>query len=454
MHPAPEADRTPNSPTAPGRVMRWGQRWRVGVACLAALATSLPMAWVSLAKALTLLTALLGVGAKLLRGRASHPPQWLQGLDGLWTPRALGLALLALAASATYSPAPPEVMALAWVKHAKLLLIVVMIFLLQRLSDARKALWFFVAGQGVFVISAWAMVAGWTPPWANPGAGMQGATRYAVYSTYLDQSMILATAAAVLWHLRAQLGVARPVAIALAALALADVLWVLQGRSGYAVALVLLALALGWALPVRWRWPAMLGLPVLMLGLLAMTSSTLEQRVQQVWTEARAYLGAVGTAQPGPKLASTPADDARAALTSSGFRLHAWRRSLQAIQQAPWHGHGLGAWTLTVKRIEGANADAVFGPGASSNPHQEYLLWGVTLGWPGLALLSALGVALVRDARRFEPATQRALLSVTAAAAVAALFNSALYDALVGDFFCVTLGLVLALGLRQRQAAA
>jgi len=32
---------------------------------------------------------------------------------------------------------------------------------------------------------------------------------------------------------------------------------------------------------------------------------------------------------------------------------------------------------------------------------------------------------------------------------VACLFNSSLYDALIGDFFVVTMGLLLALGLRN-----
>ncbi|GAB4216534.1 MAG: hypothetical protein Fur007_16740 [Rhodoferax sp.] len=432
-----------------------GARWRLGVACLAALATSLPMAWVSLAKTLVLLTALIGLGARALRGTptaAGSPSNWQRGLGELWTPRVLTVALLALAASSLYSDAPVEVMALAWVKHAKLLLILVMIFLLQRILEMRWALWFFCGGQIFFVLLAWAMVAGWTPPWASAHAGGLAASHHAVYSTYLDQSIILASAAAVLWHLRAQLGWARPLAMGAALLALADVLWVLQGRSGYAVALVLLALALAWALPPRWRWPAALALPVVMLTMLLTTSTTLGGRVLQVWTEARGYLSTQGTAShaagtqaPAPVSVQSPA------LTSSGFRLHAWRRSLQAMQQAPWLGHGLGAWTLAVKHIEGPGADAVFGPGASSNPHQEFLLWGVTLGWPGVALLLGLGVALVRDARRFEPATARALISVTVAAGVAGLFNSALYDALVGDFFCVTLGLLLALGLRQRE---
>lgn len=36
--------------------------------------------------------------------------------------------------------------------------------------------------------------------------------------------------------------------------------------------------------------------------------------------------------------------------------------------------------------------------------------------------------------------------------AVACLFNSTLYDDLMGDFFCVSLGLLMAYGVRNKQA--
>ena len=39
--------------------------------------------------------------------------------------------------------------------------------------------------------------------------------------------------------------------------------------------------------------------------------------------------------------------------------------------------------------------------------------------------------------------------SALLALAVACLFNSTLYDGLIGDFFCVLIGLLLALGLSK-----
>ena len=135
--------------------------------------------------------------------------------------------------------------------------------------------------------------------------------------------------------------------------------------------------------------------------------------------------------------------------TSSGWRLNAWQRSIQAIQEQPVLGHGVGSWAVAVKRLQGETGAKVFGEGNASNPHQEYLLWGVELGLGGFLLLIALMISMALDARRFTPGVQKALWSVISALAVACLFNSSLYDDLIGDFFCVVLGLLLAMGMRQ-----
>ncbi len=73
-------------------------------------------------------------------------------------------------------------------------------------------------------------------------------------------------------------------------------------------------------------------------------------------------------------------------------------------------------------------------------------MWGVQLGIPGILLLIAVFMAIFRDSRRLDMVSARAIQSVLLALAVACLFNSAIYDALIGDFFFVALGLLFALG--------
>jgi len=70
------------------------------------------------------------------------------------------------------------------------------------------------------------------------------------------------------------------------------------------------------------------------------------------------------------------------------------------------------------------------------------------LGIGGLLLFLACLVCVARDALQFQRPVKRATLAVLVAIFIACLFNSALYDDLLGDFLVVTLGLLMALGVR------
>ena len=140
----------------------------------------------------------------------------------------------------------------------------------------------------------------------------------------------------------------------------------------------------------------------------------------------------------------------RYATTSSGQRLNFWRRALQAIAEKPLYGHGVGSWNREYRRLENDNPSPV--TAQVRNPHQEYLLWGVHLGVGGVLVFLAFLLALLRDARAFSPALRRATGSAVAVLAVACLFNSSLFDALIGEFFCIVLGLLLAFGRQERPA--
>jgi hypothetical protein len=78
----------------------------------------------------------------------------------------------------------------------------------------------------------------------------------------------------------------------------------------------------------------------------------------------------------------------------------------------------------------------------------------VELGILGPLLFVTIMLSIAADGRNFKPPVRKALWSVLAALAVACLFNSALYDDLIGDFFCVALGILLALGYRSKSKNA
>jgi O-antigen ligase len=199
----------------------------------------------------------------------------------------------------------------------------------------------------------------------------------------------------------------------------------MPGRSAQVALLVAMVLALLWAVPRKARPMAVL-VPVLLVAAVMALSPHFRERTNAVVTESVAYSN--GDRSP----------------TSSGIRLILWDRALRAIGERPLVGHGLGSWNTVYRRLEGKELSPVFAK--LHNPHQEYLLWGVHLGIGGIVLLLAFLVAVQRDARPFRTDVRHATYSVLTILAVVCLFNSTLFDALIGDYFCFLLGTLLALG--------
>jgi O-antigen ligase len=395
---------------------------RLVLVCLAALSVSLPMAWISLAKVFVFVATLLYLISQLWTRRLDS------NLEQLWTPWVLILLMLWSAGSLGWTAADLPSALVTFVKHAKLLEIVLLVILIRTAAEARIAITAFAFGQAFLLLSSWLMFVGIDVPWHA-----HAPTPYVVFSTYLDQSIMFATAASVFWHLRNDHLWPSWIGTILAILGLANVFLLLEGRTGYLVALTSLSLGLMWTLPQRMRLAAAVIAPITVFSVMFVSSAQLQERVSQVVIETQSYVNAWGVD----------------AISSSGWRLNAWHRSLQAISDAPLVGHGVGAWPEAVKRMEGTAATQLFGEGNQSNPHQEYLLWGVELGVGGFVLFLVALACMARDASHFATPIKRATLGVLGAAVVACLFNSALYDDLMGDFFCVSLGLLMAIGTRS-----
>ncbi len=415
------------SHTADTRLATTRDSWqfRRVLVCFLALSASLPIAWISLGKLLLFIVALALFVAGLIQQRRDA------ALHKLRSTRLLLLILLLFSLSLFWTSADPDTALMAFVKHGKLLAIVLLASLIRSPRDAHAALLAFAIGQLCLLLVSWALVAGLPirhlP--ANLGRGV-------VFSSYLDQSIIFATSAAVFWHLHPLKLWPRWLAALFALAALTSVFLVLIGRTAYFVAIAMLALAATWALPPKLRRAALLGAPLMAVAVLLAGPAHVQQRVTLIYSDIQSY--------------SDKADIS----TSSGWRLNAWRRSVQAIAENPLAGHGVGAWTSTVKRLEGKAATQVFGAGRSSNPHQEYLLWGVELGVAGVVLLVLLHIALARDFSGFTEPVYRAGVSAVVALGVACLFNSTIYDGQIGDYFCLLIGLLLGLGLRADGSPA
>lgn len=398
---------------------------------LMAFAVPLSMAATSIAKALVLLAALAVLLHGLARGKRSADFRTLAS-------PALVLAMLAaLGLSLAWTDASASESLAGLVKYGKLLVIPLVLVLLRDRREALVAMRWYLGAETFVLFSSILLGVGVPLPWRVATQG-----EAAVFSAYLDQSIMTAGFAAICWHLRREFpGRWGPsLATALAVLALVNVIFQMPGRTGYVSALAALTLALYWEFPRRWRLGAAV-LPTLLVALAMIGSVQFKERTMKLIDEVQAYeqLEQVG--------ASTSLR-----LNSTGLRLNMWRSATEAIAERPGFGWGVGSWPRQyVQRDQGR--DPLYN-GSGGNPHQEFLLWGVHLGVPGIALMIALLCVLARDSCRIALAEQRALLTLIALLTLACLFNSTLYDALIGDYFCILIGVLLALGMRPAAKEA
>lgn len=400
-------------------------RFRLAIVLLVAASVSLPMAWISLAKVLLFVG---GLGYLIAGQFQSARPSNLRGLA---TPPIILLIVLVFALSLLWTEGDTEFALKAFIKHAKLLGMVLLIFLIRSAREARIATLVFISLQIFVLISSWLLAANVALPWVLNDQNAS-ASKYVVFAeSYLDQSIMLACTAAIVWHLSFDGFWPRWAAGLVAIAAILNIFVLLPGRTGYIVAFALLALAVLWALNKRAKVIALVAIPLTIAFGVFFSSGQLHERIYQVVHETQRYSAQVETQ------------------TSSGWRLNAWQKSIQAILEKPWSGYGVGSWAPTVKRLQGETATEVFGSSNASNPHQEYLLWGVETGIGGMLLLVVLLLAVARDTRRFPTGARRATLSVVVAIGIACCFNSSLFDDLMGDFLYVSLGLMVALGVNQ-----
>ena len=399
--------------------------FRLYIICLAAASVGLSMVIISLAKFLLLLC---GVATLLF---AAPDSARAKRLNGLYTPLAVLLILSAFALSLFWTIAPSADALGSVAKYGKLLIIVLMIGLIRDRREAMCALGAFILAQIFLLLSSWMLFAKLPVPWATSNMAL---TEYAVFSSYLDQSIISAVVAAICWHLRGLVPgrYGRALAIFMTVASLGLVLFVMSGRSGHVVAIALLSVAIMWELPKKYRAVVLL-LPFLMALVLFFTSTKVRERLTQVTTEVQAYSS---TVEP---------------TTSSGVRLGLWRRAIQSISQHPLVGSGVGSWSTEYNRLQREQNPAHNDIEGNGNPHQEYLLWGVQLGIPGFFLFAGLLYAVFRDSLKMQTPYARATQSALLALVVACLFNASIYDAQIGDFFCVLIGLMLALGLNPTE---
>jgi O-antigen ligase len=203
------------------------------------------------------------------------------------------------------------------------------------------------------------------------------------------------------------------------ALTSANVLLVVTGRTGQMVLLLAWVFILVGILPRHYRWSVLL-LPVLV----ALGVGLGSERMQQRWLKAQTDVLAL---QQGPLKEEN----------SLGFRMDAWQKSLQAVAEKPFLGHGVGAGHTAYVEQGGTIPKA-------SDPHQQFLLWAVESGLVGAALFVGFLTLLWRNAMNLPWAARWCLRCVVAIEVLSGLVNSTLLGAGMGEFFLLLWAALLA----------
>ncbi len=324
-----------------------------------------------------------------------------------------GMLLVAVAYGATPWREAADTLA----KYADLAFIPLFMLLLSGEQYRQRALTAFIAAMGLTLLVSFLVELKLMPlqHWMNAAATVDNP---AVFHSHIAQNNMMAfTVFLALLKLRDALSVGARAGWAIfAGLAATNVLFMVQGRTGYLILLVLLGW-FAWTTSARyvrargktWGWLQGTAILLVMAGFIAaayQASPRLHERVNLVKSELQAWQPNHGQS------------------TSTGQRLDFYYNALQIVQQHPVIGVGTGGFPA-------AFAQQVQGSGAlpTHNPHNEYLMIAVQTGLIGLSLLLYLFYTEWRCAPMLAtPFEQDAARGLVLAYLVNCLFNSALLD--------------------------
>jgi heptosyltransferase III len=303
-------------------------------------------------------------------------------------------------------------------KHKELLLVAVLGTLVAGERDKRLALGAFLGAMAVTLAFSYAIWLGVSPVQHVP----ERAGNPWAFKTQITHSVLMALAAflAADRAMRARKPLWRVLYGGAAALAAFNVLFMVEGRTGYLI-LGVLGLYLGL---VHWRWRGaafIAGAAVAVLIAAYLANAPLFGRVALVGTEMQEW------------------DAGRSGLTSTGSRMNYYKTTVSIVREHPWLGVGTrGFVTAYREKVHGT------GLPETPNPHNQYLLTAAQLGLVGLFALLAMFLVMWRQAARLDPAARTAARGLLLAMAVGCLFNSFLIDHVEGLLFAWMAGVLFA----------
>ncbi len=345
---------------------------------------------------------------------------WRQAWHRLVTNRMAGIALLMLgmvAVGTLYSLGGSQEALNVLNRYHKLLFIPWLMPFFCRDEDRVRALHVLALALSINVAISWTEYLGLThvsdPIYDGVAPGHFGDN---VFRTHIAQGLlfdVLLVIAGV--HVIRATGRIRYLFAIIGLLTALNILVVMVGRTGKALLpVILLWLLYEWLTVDRafFRIPAKWKSMALLLGVLVMAGTT--------WSLAHpsTMLGTI--------VSEVRASRATGVDTSQGERVQFWQKGFRLIRLNPWYGSGAGsvhAQTLKLAQHE----TSFLGRMATYNLHDEFLMWAVQFGFPGLFVIVLFFMYYLSAA----PGSEVSAITMRGAGLVfliGCLFNSFLMD--------------------------
>jgi len=394
---------------------------------LVGLSTPISVALDNVLLALILLGSLLSFGS-ILRIAITHP-----------VARAALLLFFLLFIAMFYGTTPIKEALVTLAKYKSLAFIPIFIFLLSSEALRRKARYAFLVAMAITLVISYLIGLKILPlmPWMNQWITQDNP---AIFHSHITQNNLMAFAIflSLLEWRDAITRTKRYLWLGFTLLAAFNVLFMVQGRTGYIILFVLLGWFF-WRTLVRrlnqqgkhfgWQHGLIAVVGFMLVILISyQTSSRLHDRVAKVMDE---------------YLEWTPDHGKN---TSTGERLDYYSNSLQIVQQHPLAGVGTGGGSAAfAQQVEGTNVIR------TSNPHNEYLMISVQTGVVGLVLLLTLFYSHWRYAPMLPTSLEQdAARGLLFSYMMNCMFNSAFHDHVDGLFYAFMTATLFA-GLKMKE---
>lgn len=361
--------------------------------------------------------AALCLGATLLSGNLRSRWRRVLQLPSAW---AMLLLFLLVLLGTSYTSAPQSMAQVHLGKYAKLLAGLLFVTVLFDAKTRRYCLYAFMAAMGFILASVYISIF-IVLPWSvsqQTGWGVD----HTVVGDYITQSVMMGffvlTCLAFLW--KSQSPWARGGWVLLALLGSVSITHLAWGRTGVFLlgsCLVVAGLA---AVPGK-KKILVFGAVAAFLGLVAVSSPLLMNKVRLGWQEVQNYDGNKHS--------------------SMGHRLYNYQSVIALIQKHPWMGTGTGSFETEACRLN-TNPDDCKNFGW--HPHNQYLFFMVENGVLGGLLFVALIASLFYAARHRSTPDKFLMLGLATALAADSLVNSPLFSARESHFFIFMIALLVA----------